>query len=97
MQDGTATRRRELEDNRLFVRGVIAPQVGIVGPTSAVRVHQFREGLIDLNVATTEDSIAQLCADRDQQMRGGLDIPAAGLAADPDTPAGIDALLAIQR
>src|SRR5580693_1537391 len=97
VHDGGTASRGELEHDRLLVRGVITPQVGIAGPTSAVRIDQFGEGFIDLNVATSQDPLDQLRADRDQQMRRRLDIPASGLAPDPYATTRINALLPVQR
>jgi hypothetical protein len=83
MQDRSAARRRELDDERFLVRGQIAPQVGIVGATSALGAYEFGEGFIDLNIATRENFLLQLLADRNQQMCGAVEVTAARLAGYP--------------
>jgi hypothetical protein len=49
-------------------------------------------GLIDLNVAVTQDHVDQQRADRNQQMRCDFDVLAASLAGYPHATTYIDAL-----
>lgn len=97
VQDRSAARRRELDDECFLVRGQIAPQIGIMRSTSAIGVHEFGEGFIGLNVAAGENLLLQLLADADQQMRGSIDVTAARLAGNPSTTSSIDTFLPIQR
>src|SRR6185437_15906800 len=79
VQDLPAAGGRELEHNRLLVRGVIAPEIRIARATSALWVQQFGKSLIDLHIAGTQDLRLQLLADRDQKVRGSIHIAAASL------------------
>lgn len=78
------------------MRSVIAPKIGIVRATSALRIKEFGESLIRLNVARGKDFRLQLLADADQEVRGGIDIATSSLARDPDATSRINALLAVR-
>jgi hypothetical protein len=97
VQDCTAAGRRELKDHRLLVRDGAAPQKVIVRTTSALGVDQFGVGLIELHVATRQDLLFELVADRDQQVRHHFHVARTRLARDKDATAGIDPLLPIRR
>ena len=96
MQDASRSGLGELEHDSLGLRGVIAPQVGVAGPTSAVGVEQFSEGLIDLDIAACEHGLFTEVAHLNKEFRGGLDTAVALLTIDPHAATRIDALLAVE-
>ena len=96
MQDLATARGRELQHKRLFVWGMVTPQISISGSTFSIAIQEFGEGLIQLNVSAVENLPLQILVDRDPQVRHVFDVAAARLPGDPHTAAGIDALLPMQ-